>query len=103
RRRHTRSKRDWSSDVCSSDLGFERAQEEAWDCIILDWMLPNMDGITICQKLRQAGIDLPIIMLTAKDSESDQVLGLEIGADDYRSEERRGGEESGSWCGMVER
>ncbi|HLR64043.1 MAG TPA: response regulator transcription factor [Pseudogracilibacillus sp.] len=63
--------------------GFERAQEEAWDCIILDWMLPNMDGITICQKLRQAGIDLPIIMLTAKDSESDQVLGLEIGADDY--------------------
>lgn len=63
--------------------GYERAQHDEWDCIILDWMLPNMDGITICQKLRQAGVRTPIIMLTAKDSESDQVLGLELGADDY--------------------
>lgn len=64
-------------------LGYERALEEDWDCIILDWMLPNMDGITICKKLRESKVQTPIIMLTAKDSESDQVLGLELGADDY--------------------
>lgn len=64
-------------------LGYERALEEQWDCIILDWMLPNMDGITICKNLREAKVATPIIMLTAKDSESDQVLGLELGADDY--------------------
>lgn len=63
--------------------GFERAQEDSWDCLILDWMLPGMDGITICRKIREKNKDIPIIMLTAKDTESDQVLGLEIGADDY--------------------
>ena len=51
--------------------------------IIIDWMLPGMDGISICHKLRLANIATPIIMLTAKDGESDQVLGLEMGADDY--------------------
>src|SRR5690625_4197054 len=64
-------------------VGYERAEKETWDCIIIDWMLPNMDGVTICRKLREANIDVPIIMLTAKDTESDQVLGLEMGADDY--------------------
>ena len=54
-----------------------------WDVIIIDWMLPSMDGMTICRKLREEKIQVPIIMLTAKDSESDQVLGLEMGADDY--------------------
>jgi len=63
--------------------GYRRASGEHWDCLIIDWMLPGMDGVTICRKLRQAGVDIPIIMLTAKDSESDQVLGLEMGADDY--------------------
>lgn len=63
--------------------GLKRAQEDNWDCLIIDWMLPSMDGITICRTLRKAGNDLPIIMLTAKDGESDQVLGLEMGADDY--------------------
>ena len=51
--------------------------------IIIDWMLPSMDGVTICRKLREEKNQVPIIMLTAKDSESDQVLGLEMGADDY--------------------
>ena len=46
-------------------------------------MLPSMDGVTICRKIREEKITVPIIMLTAKDSESDQVLGLEMGADDY--------------------
>lgn len=63
--------------------GYELAVENEWDCLIVDWMLPGMDGITICRKLREAGSNVPIIMLTAKDTESDQVLGLEIGADDY--------------------
>ena len=63
--------------------GFELAKQGGWDCLIIDWMLPGMDGISICRKLRQANIATPIIMLTAKDSESDQVLGLEMGADDY--------------------
>ncbi|MBO0587240.1 response regulator transcription factor [Sporosarcina sp. E16_8] len=63
--------------------GFELAKQGGWDCIIIDWMLPGMDGISICHKLRLASIATPIIMLTAKDGESDQVLGLEMGADDY--------------------
>src|SRR5690625_593391 len=49
----------------------------------MDWMLPGMDGLTICQKVREQDKVVPIIMLTAKDTESDQVLGLELGADDY--------------------
>ncbi|HLU22839.1 MAG TPA: response regulator transcription factor [Bacillaceae bacterium] len=63
--------------------GYQRALEESWDCLIIDWMLPGMDGVTICRKIRAVNKDVPIIMLTAKDSESDQVLGLEMGADDY--------------------
>ncbi|WP_339253017.1 response regulator transcription factor [Sporosarcina sp. FSL W8-0480] len=63
--------------------GYERASSEDWDCLIIDWMLPGMDGVSICRKLRQSKSPVPIIMLTAKDSESDQVLGLEMGADDY--------------------
>lgn len=63
--------------------GYRYAAQETWDCIIIDWMLPGMDGITICQKVRERNKVVPIIMLTAKDTESDQVLGLELGADDY--------------------
>ncbi|MBS4178980.1 response regulator transcription factor [Lederbergia citrea] len=63
--------------------GYRRAQEGGWDCLIIDWMLPGMDGVTICRNIRQENSEVPIIMLTAKDSESDQVLGLEMGADDY--------------------
>ena len=63
--------------------GYTRALNEEWDVLIIDWMLPGMEGVTICRKLRQEGKTVPIIMLTAKDSESDQVLGLEMGADDY--------------------
>lgn len=63
--------------------GYQLAKEGSWDCLIIDWMLPSMEGIEICRKLRTENDSVPIIMLTAKDSESDQVLGLEIGADDY--------------------
>lgn len=63
--------------------GFERAKEVPFDLIILDLMLPNMDGMDVCRHLRQEQIFVPILMLTAKDDEFDKVLGLELGADDY--------------------
>lgn len=69
--------------ITDGRLGYGRAKSEDWDCLIIDWMLPSMEGIEICQKLREENVGVPIIMLTAKDSESDQVLGLEFGADDY--------------------
>lgn len=53
------------------------------DLIVLDLMLPGLDGIEVCRQLRQASIMLPILMLTARDDSYDQVLGLELGADDY--------------------
>ncbi|SFC88214.1 two-component system, OmpR family, response regulator [Bacillus sp. OV322] len=69
--------------ITNGNDGYERYKSGSWDLLILDWMLPGMDGVTICRKIREEGSRIPIIMLTAKDSESDQVLGLELGADDY--------------------
>lgn len=63
--------------------GYEMAGSGSYDLIILDLMLPSKDGIDICKGLRQEKVDTPIIMLTAKDSEIDKIIGLEIGADDY--------------------
>lgn len=63
--------------------GFNAVLEKKPDLIILDLMLPKMDGIEVCKALRLQKINTPIIMLTAKDDEFDKVLGLELGADDY--------------------
>jgi len=63
--------------------GYKHLKQNKYDMIILDWMLPDLDGITVCRKIRETDKETPIIMLTAKDGESDQVLGLEMGADDY--------------------
>jgi len=63
--------------------GLALAKEGGYDLIILDIMLPTMDGFEICKRLRQAGDTTPILMLTAKSQEIDKVLGLELGADDY--------------------
>ncbi|WP_042355469.1 response regulator transcription factor [Bacillus rubiinfantis] len=63
--------------------GYQRFKSGTWDALIVDWMLPGLDGVTICRRIREEQYSVPIIMLTAKDSESDQVLGLEMGADDY--------------------
>ena len=74
---------------CAVDIA-ERGQEaltlhasRRHDLVILDLMLPDLDGLTICQRLRASGDQVPILMLTAKSSELDRVLGLELGADDY--------------------
>ncbi|QKY69656.1 response regulator transcription factor [Lentibacillus sp. CBA3610] len=61
----------------------QKAETSHYDLIILDLMLPEMDGMEVCKHLRSNKIDTPILMLTAKDEELDKVLGLEIGADDY--------------------
>lgn len=63
--------------------GLEMALQNEYDMILLDLMLPNKDGMEICRELRQEKSEVPIIILTAKDSEIDKILGLEIGADDY--------------------
>ncbi|EOL42059.1 two-component system response regulator receiver protein [Enterococcus phoeniculicola] len=63
--------------------GLELALNQPFDFIILDVMLPSMDGMEITRTLRQEKIDAPILMLTAKDDQIDRILGLEMGADDY--------------------
>ena len=63
--------------------GFARADSGHYDLVILDLMLPDLDGIEICRRLRRKPSYVPILMLTAKSSEMDRVVGLEIGADDY--------------------
>ncbi|RVU32542.1 response regulator transcription factor [Neptunomonas marina] len=63
--------------------GLARALNENFDLIVLDLMLPGMDGLQVCQTLRAKEVYTPILMLTAKKSEADRVVGLEVGADDY--------------------
>ncbi len=63
--------------------GYELALTQNFDFLILDVMLPNLDGIEITRKLRQEKVETPILVLTAKDDPIDRILGLEIGADDY--------------------
>ncbi len=78
--------RDLSYEVdlaLDGDHGLAKAQTEKYDLIILDLMLPGVDGLEICRRLRSKGGYTPILMLTSKSSELDRVLGLEMGADDY--------------------
>lgn len=63
--------------------GLARAQDENFDLIILDVMLPGLNGMEICRKIRQGDRQTPIMMLTARSEEIDKVMGLETGADDY--------------------
>lgn len=73
-------------DVITANDGeqaIELVKEEVPNLIVLDLMLPKKDGMEVCKELRSLHIEVPIIMLTAKDDEIDKVLGLELGADDY--------------------
>jgi two-component system alkaline phosphatase synthesis response regulator PhoP len=67
----------------SGEKGWEAAKNQKPDLIILDIMLPVLDGYEVCKRLRMEGNRTPIIMLTVRDKEIDKVLGLELGADDY--------------------
>ncbi|WP_085297118.1 response regulator transcription factor [Cognaticolwellia mytili] len=69
--------------AATGTLGLALAQSQKFDCIILDIMLPGMDGLSVCQQLRSEGNNTPIIMLTARDTDSDMLSGLRQGADDY--------------------
>jgi DNA-binding response OmpR family regulator len=69
--------------VTEGNEGLERALSEEYALVILDIMLPGMDGFDICREIRAEKRSLPILMLTAKTEEIDKVLGLELGADDY--------------------
>jgi two-component system alkaline phosphatase synthesis response regulator PhoP len=71
------------SFAADGKLGLKLAKSESYDLIVLDVMLPEMDGIEVCKELRKCNINTPVLMLTAKSEEFDKVLGLEIGADDY--------------------
>ena len=75
---------NYAVDVADNgDDGLFLAQSNPYDVIVLDVMLPGCDGIQVCRKLRQAHIDTPVLMLTARDDIEDKVSGLDAGADDY--------------------
>ncbi len=65
--------------ACAIELGMH----QRWDLILLDVMLPKVDGLDVCAELRRAGVKTPIILLTARSQEAEKILGLDSGADDY--------------------
>src|SRR5262249_46494298 len=65
------------------ESGLERASARAHDVIVLDVMLPKINGFDVCRELRRRGVDTPILMLTARGQVVDKVVGLKLGADDY--------------------
>jgi len=74
----------WVVDVAhSGETGDEMASVNSYDAIVLDWLLPDRDGIAVCRSLRARGLHVPILLLTARDAVEDRVLGLNAGADDY--------------------
>jgi len=73
-------------DVLSAmdgETAYRLIREQTLDLILLDLMLPNLSGLELCRKVRAEGVATPIVMLTARGEESDRVLGLDLGADDY--------------------
>jgi DNA-binding response OmpR family regulator len=65
------------------ETGYKLQRSENADLIVLDLMLPRMSGLELCRKLRAEGLEVPILMLTARSEEADRVIGLDLGADDY--------------------
>ncbi|HEV8583370.1 MAG TPA: response regulator transcription factor [Methylomirabilota bacterium] len=72
-----------TSAAYDGEEGLRRACSEAPDLILLDLMMPKLSGSDVCRELRRRGVDVPVIMLTARGEEADRVRGLELGADDY--------------------
>lgn len=76
--------RDYAAHgVADGEAAVREAKAGGWDLILLDVMLPRLDGFSACRRIRELAIGTPILMLTAKDAEDDKVRGLEAGADDY--------------------
>jgi DNA-binding response OmpR family regulator len=74
----------FTADVAhDGEQGLHLATERAYDAVVLDVMLPRLNGYRVCQRLRAAGNWVPVLMLSAKDGEYDQAEGLDVGADDY--------------------
>ena len=71
---------DWVTD---GEMGWVQASDLTYDLMVLDVMLPKINGIHLCQRLRKAGKRVPILMLTARDTNTDKIAGLDAGADDY--------------------
>jgi len=69
--------------VADGEMAWQLIESSAYDLIVLDIMLPKLDGISLCRRLRSNGYMTPVLMLTAKDASSDRVMGLDVGADDY--------------------
>ena len=70
-------------EALDGPTGLQLALEQNPDLVLLDLMLPGMDGFEVCRRIREGGSSVPIVMLTAREEEDDKVLGLELGADDY--------------------
>ena len=80
----TLEKNGYAVDSClDGEDGYYYAKEEVYDCIILDVMMPKMDGFSLLKRIRSEGIYTPVLFLTAKDTVDDKVYGLDSGADDY--------------------
>jgi len=74
----------YSVDLAEDGVeGLEKILKKQYDLIIMDVMMPKMSGLDACKKAREAGVEAPILLLTAKSEEIDKVIGLELGADDY--------------------
>jgi DNA-binding response OmpR family regulator len=74
----------WVVDVAATgEAGDELASVNEYDVVVLDWLLPDREGIQVCRDLRTRGLATPIVMLTARDAVDDRVTGLNSGADDY--------------------
>lgn len=78
------SEEGFTVDLCRTGIdGVEQARTGLYDLIVLDWMLPDIDGLAVCRDVRVAGVVAPILMLTARGETKERVIGLESGADDY--------------------
>jgi len=64
-------------------MGLKLAQSNHYDCLVLDLMLPGLNGLELCKSLRDSGVNTPVIMLTARDTDEDMLIGFSSGADDY--------------------
>jgi DNA-binding response OmpR family regulator len=78
------SEEGYAADLCSSGPdALVQARSGIYNLVLLDWMIPDLDGLEVCRQLRRSGCTVPILMVTARGELSERVLGLDSGADDY--------------------